>query len=371
MLDYDRSMPRCLLGLAAVAIIVSGCAGTPSNEPASSTSASASEPPATSSSIDTPQLPRWSAAVADADVRNPRLLVVGDSASSAGYSWQHQLAGRRYFSPQQSSLADSDLSVQFANSLAAGQATRFDGLGPLTDIDLLIAAAPATVGEYRYDEGPWRAWSASDAWSQTYPRVLEIDRARIDDMNGANALTVRNPGAGTPVEWYGFNATVSDHKLDVMSLAANGVTAQWWADLLTGPTDAVDDRATVLPLALATRFNPDLIVIALGANDLDDPALIDNVDDNLVRLIDTFRTIQPKADIALQTYWQPSWSPVREQVLATAAAQNVALLDWWPSISPRTASPSHFHDEYHMNDEGHRALAQIAARELGIEHLTQ
>ncbi|MGU3499614.1 SGNH/GDSL hydrolase family protein [Mycobacterium sp. C31M] len=359
-------MARCILGLAAAVAILAGCGGTPADPPASTTSAAA---PA--SAQDTPQLPRWSAAVADADVRNPRLLVVGDSASSAGYSWQHQLAGHRYFSPQQSSVADSALDTQFVNTLSPGQETRFNELGHITDIDLLIAPDSPAVGEYRYDEGPWKPWATGDVWSDMYPESAPVNSFRIDDMNGAKALTVRNLGAGGSVEWYGFTAQVSDRKLDVMSLAANGVTSQWWADLITGPTDTADGRATAAPRALAAGFNPDLIVIALGANDLDDATLIDDVDDNLVRLIETWRSLLPNADIALQTYWQPNWSPVREQVLATAAAQNVALLDWWPSISPRSASPSQFHDEYHMNEEGHRALAQIAARELDIERLTQ
>lgn len=363
-------MTRRLLGLASVVAVLAGCAETPANQSTASTSVATSESPGTPS-IDMPQLHRWQAAVADASVRNPRLLVVGDSASAAGYSWQHQLAGHRYFSPQQSSISDSDLDVQFADSLTAGHTTRFDALGPLTDIDLLIAPEPSAVGEYRYDEGPWRAWSAGDVWSDGYPTAAPINAVRIDDMNGANALSVRNGTDNGEVVWYGFTAEVSDRQLDVMSLAANGVTTQWWADLITGPTDAVDDRETAIPRALAKGFNPDLIVIALGANDLDDPALIDNVDDNLVRLIDTWRTVQPNADIALQTYWQPVWTPVREQVLATAAAQNVALLDWWPSIPPHSSSPSQFHDEYHMNADGHRALAQIARSQLGIEHLTE
>ena len=359
-------MLRRVLTPVLVAAVLAGCAGAPAGPPAASTSPapSASEP--VRPALDTPQLRHWTAAVDNAAERNPRLLVVGDSASSAGYSWQHQLAGRRYYSPQQSSISDSDLTAAFIDTLSDGQSTRFDALGPLTDIDLLVDPDSA-AGEYRYDEGPWRVWETGDTWSDAYPAAAPINSVRIDDMNGANARTARHAGAGDTV-WYGFTAQISDRKLDVMSLAADGVTAQWWADLVTGPTDA--DRQSAAPLALAAGFNPDLIVIALGANDLDDPALIDNVDDNLVRLIETWRAVRPDADIALQTYWQPVWSPVREQVLATAAAQDVALLDWWPSITPQSQDPSRFHDEYHMNDDGHRALARIAAQKLGIEQLT-
>jgi lysophospholipase L1-like esterase len=193
-----------------------------------------------------------------------------------------------------------------------------------------------------------------------------IDYQRIADMGGAADLSVRPNGGSGETYWYGFNAKVSDAKLDVMSLAQPDVTAKWWVDRLTGGTTAVEDWGNAIPRALADGFDPDLVIIALGANDLDDPIIIDDVAVNLSTVVTEMRDICPNADVALQTYWQPTWSTVRDQVLAVADTAGTALLDFWPQIPPFSEHPALYADEFHLNAAGHQVLADLAVDALGI-----
>lgn len=314
-----------------------------------------------------PQLGRWRTAVARRGERNPRLLVIGDSASAEAASWQHQIAGRRYFDPHRATAPDGDRDTAFANGLVDAQMARFAGLLGATDIDLLVAPDAAQPGDYRYDEGPWRpAWTYGTHWSTRYPTVGPIDTYRIPNMDGADALTIRaDQGAGN-TWWYGFNATVSDRPLDVMTLAVPGVSAKLWRDRLTDPADDLLFWGSSIPRALADGFNPDLIVIALGANDLDDAAAAAAAGANVSTIIGVLRDLQPNADVALQTYWQPTWMPVRDQIIAAAVSQDTALLDFWPHIPPHAQHPGLYVDEFHLNAAGHRLLADMAADALGL-----
>lgn len=317
-------------------------------------------------------LGRWNTAVARRAVRHPRLLMVGDSATSARRSWQNQLAGRMYFNPEMGDEINGYRDVPFANGLYNSDTTRIHDIGGLTDIDLLVATEAdegnVQIGDYRYDEGPWTAWTLGDHWSTSAPPNGLIDKLRINDMNGATKLTARSNGHPNGTFWYGFNAKVSDAPLDVMSLAVSGVTAEWWKNQMTADISHIDNWGAATIFGLADGFDPDLIIIALGANDLDNPAIINDVDTHLGQIIDAWRTLQPNADIALQTYWQPNWGVVRDQVIATAAAKNVALLDFWPKIPTYAQHPGLYSDEYHLNDYGQRLLADIAIQQLGIPH---
>ena len=315
-----------------------------------------------------PQLGQWNTALARRSVRNPRMVVIGDSASNEAFAWQHQLAGRRYFDPQLAAQVEGNITdAEFANGLFNGDTTRFAGLLGLTDIDILFGP-DSPAGDYRYDEGPWSTWPAGAVWSDTYPDAAPLNAYRIDDMNGANALTMRaHNGAG--YTWFnGIMGTVAARPLDVMTLAVPGVSAKWWATQLTGTANDPEVWQYSLPRALVDGFDPDLIVIALGANDLDntDGDELATFTANLGSVIDAWRTLQPGADIAVQTYWQPTWAPLRDQTLAVAKAKNTALLDFWPLIPPYSQHPSLYVDDYHLNTFGHALLADIATRSLGI-----
>lgn len=314
------------------------------------------------------QLDRWRTAVANRAARRPRVLMVGDSAHANGDSWLNLLSGRRVHWAKDASVTAGDLSTPFANGLYDDQRVIFQNAGTAVDMRLLIAApAGPQTGEVRYDEGPWREpWVNGTPWSAKYPPNGLIDQFAIPNMGGANTLTIRTQGGAGNVWWYGLIATTSNRPIESMSLALDGKTAKWWRDEFTKDTTVLDNWGAATIRALAHGFNPDLVIVALGANDLDDPSMVNNVGAHLGTIVDALRADCPNADVALQTYWQPVWEPVRDQVLATAKAKNTALLDFWPKIPAYAAGSPLFADQFHLSAAGQQMVADIAVRQLGI-----
>lgn len=221
------------------------------------------------------------------------------------------------------------------------------------------------VGEYFYFLSLWYNLNKVKGvkWHGYRNQVVTMGHG---ELFLTNTLTARGNGHSNGSWWFGFNAKVGSAPLDVMTLAVNGVTAQWWRDQLTSDISNIDNWGAATIKGLANGFDPDLIIIALGANDLDNPAIINNVGANLTEIISQWRTLQPNADMTLQTYWQPDWGVVRNQVLETASSQNVALLDFWPKIPPYSQHAGLYFDQYHFNDYGQRLFADIALQQLGI-----
>ena len=155
-------MSRHLLaaaGLAALALLASGCAGPPETAPGTSTAAGASPPTPSTSPTSTPSTPPTSssAAPADAHADPAGLDVVVNKA--------RPLSPRDWAPPDLAPVPGSDLTLRAAASAAAG--------------DLLAAAADAgheltTLSAYRSHAHQLRTY---DHW------VAELGRAEADRVS--------------------------------------------------------------------------------------------------------------------------------------------------------------------------------------------
>lgn len=163
-----------------------------------------------------------------------------------------------------------------------------------------------------------------------------------------------------------YLADQTKSKIEVINIAQGGATSQNVLDNQITPT---------------LDFNPDLITILIGINDMHDHVKIDDFKQNLSKIIDKLR--QTKAEIIVinipylgstQSTWPPfksyfDWQTKRfnNAINEVASSKNIKLLDLYSENETYTSELNDFYspDYFHPSSSGYIKWAKYIYDNLG------